>query len=124
MFVEVMQYVKDNGKVLYFMGFVFDGGVYLYYCYLMVFCDVVVDFGLEKIYIYVFIDGWDMDFKSGKGFLKEVLDYVKGKLVQLVFVVGWYYVMDWDKCWECIWIVYDVFVNVKGEVMQDVLAII
>ncbi len=122
--VEAMQYAKDKGKALHFMGLVSDGGVHSHHRHLMALCDAAADFGLEKIYIHAFTDGRDTDPKSGKGFLKEVLEHVKGKPVQLASVVGRYYAMDRDKRWERTRIAYDALVNAEGEATQDALATI
>lgn len=73
-----MVYVKWEDKVLYLIGLVFDGGVYFYINYLKVLFDIVVVVGLMKIYIYVFMDGWDISLKGGKGYLVDLLGYIKG----------------------------------------------
>ncbi|MEQ8702663.1 MAG: 2,3-bisphosphoglycerate-independent phosphoglycerate mutase [Phaeodactylibacter sp.] len=122
--VAAMQYAKDNGKALHFMGLVSDGGVHAHHRHLMALCDAAADFGLEKVYIHAFTDGRDTDPKSGKGFLKEVLDHIEGKPVQLASVVGRYYAMDRDNRWERTRIAYDALVNAKGEATQDALATI
>jgi 2,3-bisphosphoglycerate-independent phosphoglycerate mutase len=119
--VEAMQYARDNGKALHFMGLVSDGGVHAHHLHLMALCDAAADFGLEKVYIHAFTDGRDTDPKSGKGFLKEVLDHIEGKPVQLASVVGRYYAMDRDKRWERTQLAYDALVNAKGEATEEVL---
>lgn len=119
--VEAMQYARDNGKALHFMGLVSDGGVHAHHRHLMALCDAAADFGLEKVYIHAFTDGRDTDPKSGKGFLKEVLDHIEAKPVQLASVVGRYYAMDRDKRWERTRLAYDALVNAKGEATGDAL---
>lgn len=44
--------------------------------------------------------------------------------MELVSVIGCYYVMDRDKCWEWIKLVYDFLVKGEGEVLKDVLSLV
>ncbi len=122
--VEAMQYAKDNGKAFHLMGLVSDGGVHAHHRHLMALCDAAAEFGLEKIYIHAFTDGRDTDPKSGKGFLKEVLDHVQGKPVELATITGRYYAMDRDKRWERTRVAYDALVSGEGEATTDALTTI
>ena len=122
--VNAMQYAKDNGKALHFMGLVSDGGVHAHHRHLMALCDAATEFGLEKVYIHAFTDGRDTAPKGGKGYLQEVLDHIEGSPAQLASVVGRYYAMDRDKRWERTRIAYDTLVNATGEATRDVLGTI
>lgn len=62
MFLVVVKYVKEKGINFYFFGFLFDGGVYSYIEYLYVLLCLVKSEGLEKVYIYGFLDGCDVVF--------------------------------------------------------------
>lgn len=103
------------------MGLVLDGGVYFYINYLKVLVDIVEDVGVEQVFIYVFMDGRDIVLEGGKVYLEILLNYFDGKSIVLVIVIGCYYVMDCDKCWECIKLVYDLIVKGEGEYSNDIL---
>lgn len=121
--VQAMQYAKDNGKALHLMGLVSDGGVHSHHRHLMALCDAAADFGLERVYIHAFTDGRDTDPKSGRGFLKEVLDHIEGQPAKLASVIGRYYAMDRDKRWERTKLAYDLLREGKGEKTADPLSL-
>jgi 2,3-bisphosphoglycerate-independent phosphoglycerate mutase len=122
--VKAMQYAKEQGKALHLMGLLSDGGVHSHYKHLLALCDAAQEFGLEKVYIHAFTDGRDTDPKSGKGFLKEVLQHIEGQPAQLASVVGRYYAMDRDKRWERTKQAYDLLVKGEGEATNGVLSTI
>lgn len=119
--LKALKYAKDNNKPVHFIGLVSDGGVHSHIRHLEALCDITQEQGLEQVYIHAFTDGRDVDPKSGKGFIKELLDHIKGTSVQLASVVGRYYAMDRDKRWERVKLAYDLLVKGEGEKTQDIL---
>ncbi|MEX0360001.1 MAG: 2,3-bisphosphoglycerate-independent phosphoglycerate mutase, partial [Allomuricauda sp.] len=78
--------------------------------------------GVTNTYIHAFMDGRDVDPKSGKGFLEDLKQFCSDKKSELATVIGRYYAMDRDKRWERVKLAYDVMVNNDGEKVQDISA--
>lgn len=119
--IKALEHTRENGKALHLFGLVSDGGVHSHSRHLMALCDIAEDFGLEKVYIHAFTDGRDTDPKSGKGFLREVLEHIDGAHARLASVVGRYYAMDRDKRWERTRLAYDLLVKGEGQPTTDAL---
>jgi len=121
MLVEAFTYAKEHEKSVHFIGLVSDGGVHSMDTHLHKLCDLTRDYGLENVYIHALTDGRDTDPKSGKGFVKNLLDHLKTSKVQIASLVGRYYTMDRDKRWERIKEGYDLLVNGQGKHSKDIL---
>ncbi|MBG47207.1 MAG: phosphoglycerate mutase (2,3-diphosphoglycerate-independent) [Pseudozobellia sp.] len=117
---EAFSYAKQNNKAVHFLGLVSNGGVHSHIIHLKGLIDAGYDYGLQNMFVHAFTDGRDVDPKSGKGFLKEVVDYSKDKNAKLATVVGRYFAMDRDKRWERVKKAYDVMVNNVGTASDDV----
>ncbi len=117
---EAFSYAKQNNKAVHFLGLVSNGGVHSHINHLKGLIDAGYDYGLQNMFVHAFTDGRDVDPKSGKGFLKEVVDYSKDKNAKLATVVGRYFAMDRDKRWERVKKAYDVMVNNVGTASDDV----
>ncbi|MDD3132118.1 MAG: 2,3-bisphosphoglycerate-independent phosphoglycerate mutase, partial [Bacteroidales bacterium] len=96
---EAFSYAKENGKAVHFIGLVSDGGVHSMDTHLYKLCDLTMDYGLENVFIHALTDGRDTDPKSGKGFVKNLLDHLQHSNGQIASLVGRYYTMDRDKRW-------------------------
>ncbi|MCB0588148.1 MAG: 2,3-bisphosphoglycerate-independent phosphoglycerate mutase, partial [Phaeodactylibacter sp.] len=81
--IKALKRTKEEGKALHLFGLVSDGGVHSHYRHLLALCDIALENGVEKVYIHAFTDGRDTDPKSGKGFLREVLEHIKDTPVRL-----------------------------------------
>ena len=120
-FTEAFEYAKANGKAVHLIGLIGSGGVHSLTKHMLKLGDVTTDFGLEKVYIHALTDGRDTDPKSGLGFMKEVVDHIKGTNVKMASLIGRYYSMDRDKRWERVKLGYDLMVHGKGTPSTDVL---
>jgi len=69
------------------------------------------------VYIHAFTDGRDCDPKSGKDFISKIEKNIEG--VQVASICGRYFAMDRDNRWERIKQSYDLLVNGKGELSDD-----
>lgn len=118
---EAFSYAKENNKKVHFLGLVGNGGVHASQKHLYKLCDMTKSFGLEDVYIHALTDGRDTDPKSGKGFVKELLDYIKDSPVQIASLVGRYYTMDRDNRWERIKQGYDLMLKGKGKPAYDII---
>jgi 2,3-bisphosphoglycerate-independent phosphoglycerate mutase len=118
---EAFMYARENGAQVHFMGLLSDGGVHSLNKHLYALCDMTQDYGLGKVFVHAFGDGRDTDPKSGKGFLRELLDHIENTSVQVASFVGRYYAMDRDKRWERIKLAYDLLTEGKGKKAEDMV---
>ena len=118
---EAFMYARENGKQVHFMGLLSDGGVHSLNKHLYTLCDMTQNYGLGKVFVHAFGDGRDTDPKSGRGFLKELLDHIKDTSVEVASFVGRYYAMDRDKRWERIKLAYDLLTEGKGKKAKDMV---
>lgn len=119
------QLVKTTqGKALHLIGLVSDGGVHSHMDHLVLLCEKAAKAGISNIYIHAFMDGRDTDPKSGKGFLKEVMDKTAATGAKLSSVVGRYYAMDRDKRWERVKKAWSIMVEGTEHAEADAIAAI
>ncbi|MBN1107477.1 MAG: 2,3-bisphosphoglycerate-independent phosphoglycerate mutase, partial [Bacteroidales bacterium] len=118
---EAFSYARDNNKQVHFFGLLSDGGVHSLDRHLYHLCDMTMDYGLKNVFIHGFGDGRDTDPRSGKGFMKNLIDHLRNSNGRLASFVGRYYAMDRDKRWERIKEAYDLIVHGKGEPASDIL---
>lgn len=118
--VEALAYAKKNNKPVHFLGLLSDGGVHSHTEHLKALIRAADEQGVAA-YIHAFTDGRDVDPKSGKGYLEDLVRYCKDRTSTLATVVGRYYAMDRDKRWERVKLAYDLLVNSEGERTQDIV---
>ena len=109
--VAAVEYAKNNGKKLHFMGLASDGGVHSSLEHLEAIYNMAVESGVKETYVHCFMDGRDTDPKSGAGFIQQLTD----KNMNIATIVGRYYAMDRDKRWERVKIAYDLLVSGEGK---------
>jgi 2,3-bisphosphoglycerate-independent phosphoglycerate mutase len=119
--VDAFTYARDNNKQVHFFGLLSDGGVHSLDRHLYYLCDMTMDYGLKNVFIHGFGDGRDTDPRSGKGYMKNLLEHLKKSNGRVASFVGRYYAMDRDKRWERIKEAYDLIVNGVGEKTTDIL---
>jgi len=118
---DAFSYARDNNKQVHFFGLMSDGGVHSLDKHLYYLCDMTMDYGLKKVFIHGFGDGRDTDPRSGKGYMKSLLDHLKNSNGKVASFVGRYYAMDRDKRWERIKEAYDLLINGTGTKTTDIL---
>jgi 2,3-bisphosphoglycerate-independent phosphoglycerate mutase len=118
---DAFSYARDKDKQVHFFGLMSDGGVHSLDKHLYYLCDMTMDYGLKKVFIHGFGDGRDTDPRSGKGYMKNLLDHLKSSNARVASFVGRYYAMDRDKRWERIKEGYDLVVSGKGAPTTDIL---
>ncbi|ASV31210.1 2,3-bisphosphoglycerate-independent phosphoglycerate mutase [Maribacter cobaltidurans] len=118
---DAFAYAKKNNKPVHFLGLLSDGGVHSHIDHLKGLITAGSDSGVKEMYIHAFTDGRDVDPKSGKGFLEDLVAFCSGKNAKLASVVGRYFAMDRDKRWERVKKAYDVMVNAEGEKSKDIV---
>ncbi len=119
---DAFSYARDNDKQVHFMGLLSDGGVHSLDKHLYYLCDMTMDYGIKNVFVHGFGDGRDTDPRSGKGYMKNLLDHLKKSNGRVASFIGRYYAMDRDKRWERIKEGYDLIVNGAGSPATDILA--
>lgn len=120
--IDAYTYAKNNGKNVHFLGLLSDGGVHSHIDHLKGLLKSAKEFGLENVYLHAFTDGRDVDPKSGKGFIADIVTYMNNTTGKLASVCGRYFAMDRDQRWERIKLSYDAMVNGIGEKSHDAVA--
>ncbi len=118
---EAFAYAKENNKAVHFLGLVSDGGVHSHINHLKALLDAADAENLEKVFVHAFTDGRDVDPKSGKGFIEEVVKHCTKSNARLASVIGRYYAMDRDTRWERVKLAYDLIVNGVGQPSKNAL---
>ena len=90
----------DNGD-LHFFGLLSDGGVHSHIKHLKGLISYAKKYGINNTYIHAFMDGRDTPPSSGKGYMEDLVAFMKeidyGKVAT---VAGRFYPMDRDQRWE------------------------
>ncbi len=118
--IEAFNYSKTHNKKLHFIGLLSDGGVHSHINHLKHLINLSKHNQLEKVYIHAFTDGRDVDPKSGKDLINELLDSIKNTNAKLASVCGRYYAMDRDKRWERTKKAYDLIINGIGKKSKNI----
>lgn len=113
--VDAFTYAKENNKKIHLLGLLSDGGVHSHINHTKGLIKAATDFGLTDVYLHAFTDGRDVDPKSGKGYIADIVDYMKENGGELATICGRYYAMDRDERWDRVKKSYDVMVNGIGE---------
>ena len=121
--IDAFNYAEKNDKKVHFLGLVSDGGVHSHTKHLNAFVKIASNYKTQN-YIHAFTDGRDVDPHSGKVFIQELQNSLKGTNTKLASVVGRYYAMDRDKRWERVKQAYDLMVNGVGQKVTDAVATI
>ena len=115
--MAAVEYAKNNGKRLHFMGLASDGGVHSSLEHLEAMYKMAADAGVKELFVHCFMDGRDTDPKSGAGFI----EHLTKQGLNLATIVGRYYAMDRDKRWERVKIAYDLLVGGEGKKADDMV---
>jgi len=120
-FLEAMDYAKANDKAVHFLGLLSDGGVHSHTSHLNALVEIAKRKNVSNSYVHAFLDGRDVDPRSGMEYLKKLNEFLEDKPTQLASVIGRYYAMDRDKRWERIKLAYDLLVSGKGKTTINIL---
>ncbi len=123
--LDMLEYVKAQGKNLHLLGLVSDGGVHSHITHLEALCDIAGEHGLgNRTFVHAFLDGRDTDPQSGYDFLQQLLAHNARNGARLASVIGRYYAMDRDKRWERVQLAYNLLVRGQGEKTTEPLAVV
>jgi 2,3-bisphosphoglycerate-independent phosphoglycerate mutase len=125
--VKICQQVKQSHGKLHLIGLCSDGGVHSHLTHLFGLLDLAKDQQLTDVCIHVVTDGRDTLPDSGKGYVKELLEYVdQVGLGRLVTLSGRYYSMDRDRRWDRVQKAYEVMTQdgegIGGSILDTIQA--
>ena len=117
--VNALNYAKDSGKKVHYLGLVSEGRVHSSQAHLHALCDMAKQYQVDNVFIHAFTDGRDVDPKSGKGYMEKLQAHLQKSNGIVASVTGRYYAMDRDKRWERVAKAYNVMVKGEGTKFQD-----
>lgn len=119
-YLKAINDAKANGKALHVMGLMSTGGVHSHLEHIKAMLEMAKNNGVEKVFVHCFLDGRDVDPKSGLGFVKEIDDKCKelGN-AKIATVQGRFYGMDRDKRWDRVERGYNAIVCGEGVWCED-----
>jgi 2,3-bisphosphoglycerate-independent phosphoglycerate mutase len=89
---------RRKGTV-HLVGLIGSGGVHAIDKHLFALIDLCAERGVERIAIHALLDGRDTMPRSGLGYMRQLLDYARGRAV-VASLGGRYFGMDRDKRWD------------------------
>lgn len=116
---DALAYARENDKKVHLIGLVSDGGVHSHIDHLLRLTDIATEAGNERVFIHAFTDGRDVAPKSGKGFIKQLLEHIEDQPTQLATITGRFYAMDRDTRWERIAQAYKAMVKGEGKTVES-----
>lgn len=123
--LQVMKHVKENNSNLHIMGLLSDGGIHSMYQHLFAFLKMAKQNKIKNTYIHVFTDGRDTGTKDGIKFIKLLEAYMKKiKYGTIASVSGRFYAMDREQNYDRTKVFYDILVNGKGEVGDNIETVV
>ena len=122
--VDALNYAKERGSKVHFLGLVSEGRVHSSQAHLHALCDMAKQYQVDDVFVHAFTDGRDVDPKSGKGYMEELQAHLQNSNGTVASVTGRYYAMDRDKRWERVAKGYNVMVKGEGTKFKDPVAAI
>ena len=121
-FIELINYVKKNNSSLHLTGLLSDAGVHSDYNHLKKILKILKKNGVKKVYLHAITDGRDTPPNSGKGYLRNIIEFMKNENIgKLATITGRYYIMDRDNRWERVQKAYNGLTKGKGVHSTDPL---
>ncbi|MFO7701403.1 2,3-bisphosphoglycerate-independent phosphoglycerate mutase [Psychroflexus maritimus] len=118
---QAFEYAKSKNRKVHFLGLVSDGGVHSHIKHLKGLVKAADDAGVQEKFVHAFTDGRDVDPKSGKSYIQDLLPHLKKHNTQLASIIGRYYAMDRDQRWERVKKAYDLLVNAQGKATEEAI---
>jgi len=120
--VPLFQQAMERGRQhrLHLMGLLSDGGVHSHIQHLFALLEMAKQQKVENVFIHCFMDGRDTPPHSGRDFVEQLQQKIRGVGVgQIATLVGRYYAMDRDNRWERIELAYRAVVRSEAETRTD-----
>ena len=122
--LKALNHAKEKNSALHIMGLLSDGGVHSHINHLFAIIDMAKQNGLKKVYIHAFLDGRDTLYNSGKGYIQQLEDKLKGTDYKIASLSGRIYAMDREQRYERLQKAYNVLIygeNYKDESALDAI---
>lgn len=105
--IEAMDAAINANRPIHLLGLLSDGGVHSNIEHLEALIEMAAKRGARDIRIHAFLDGRDVDPKSGAGYVQRIVDFCdhifndyNGAQAEIATISGRYYAMDRDKRWD------------------------
>lgn len=113
-----MDEVVKKDRALHLFGLLSDGGVHSHIEHMYALVEMAKKRGVKKLYIHAFMDGRDVDPKSGVDFIRASEAKLNAiGLGKIASVSGRYYAMDRDKRWDRVEKAYNAIVYGEAPVI-------
>lgn len=113
---------NKNKTALHLFGLLSDGGVHSHNTHLYALLRLAKQQNVSEVFVHCFLDGRDTPPSSGKQFIEELEETMRGIGVgKIATIMGRYYAMDRDNRWDRVKLAYDAMV--KGEGNQAISAL-
>jgi 2,3-bisphosphoglycerate-independent phosphoglycerate mutase len=120
--IQLFQQAMERGRQrqLHFLGLLSDGGVHSHIQHLFALLEMAKQQKVEKVFVHCFLDGRDTPPNSGRDFVRQLQQKMRGLAVgEIATLVGRYYAMDRDNRWERIELAYRALVHGEAETRTD-----
>ena len=118
---NAINYAKNEGKSIHFIGLVSDGGVHSHIDHLKGLLTTCSNQNFNDVFVHAFTDGRDTDPKGGVAYLQDLQKHMDQRTGTLATITGRYYAMDRDNRWERVKLAYDAMVHGTGKKTKDAL---
>src|SRR5258707_1381889 len=112
---EAMKNARHGGRQLHLFGLLSDGGVHSHQNHLYALLRMAKQSGVERAYVYCFMDGRDTPPTNGAVYLQQLAQKMREVGGKIASVSGRYYAMDRDKRWDRELKAFDAMVAGKAE---------
>lgn len=119
---NALDYARNEGKKLHFIGLLSDGGVHSHIEHLKGLLSIAAEKQVPQVFVHAFTDGRDTDPKGGVAYLQNLQQHLNHTGGKLASVIGRYYAMDRDNRWERVKLAYDLMVHGTGTPVRDLIA--
>ncbi len=119
---KAFSYAKNNNKKVHLIGLIGNGGVHSLSSHAIALCKLGSELGVKDIFVHGLSDGRDTDPKSGKAFIEDFLNQIKGTNAKFASLIGRYFGMDRDNNWDRLKLAYDLYTKGEGEKSTDLVA--
>jgi 2,3-bisphosphoglycerate-independent phosphoglycerate mutase len=106
----------ENDKAVHLLGLLSRGGVHSHQKHIHALIELAARCNVKKLYLHAFLDGRDTPPKSAVEYIHRAqLKMKEIGLGQFASIIGRYYAMDRNKCWERTKLAYDLITQGKSE---------
>jgi len=118
--VSVMDRVRKEGSSLHFLGLLSDGGVHSHINHLKALLKMARQQNVNRIFVHCFMDGRDTPPKSGAGYMKDIVRFMReNDCGQVATISGRFWAMDRDTRWDRVEKAWDAIVAGTGVRAED-----